>query len=195
MQIESIIRRVNGSFITLPNSDGTRTAYHFRPVNQLPGAAHVAEVVDPAHLSRLLAIPEGYRVYSPGARQDSDMPITGEPPATPFDKPGEGTLIAGAPRVKPSAPSAPLLREDRATALVKEEVTDDEGFSPAAVLEHRISDITPRFKDFTYAQLEELEAVEASSDGENRAGLLKAIDRELKSRGRRDEAPAESNRG
>ena len=49
--------------IELPNADGTTSTYFFRPI--APGVAnseHVAEVTDPDHISRLLAVTEGYHV-------------------------------------------------------------------------------------------------------------------------------------
>ncbi|TNE66836.1 MAG: hypothetical protein EP336_09475 [Rhodobacteraceae bacterium] len=77
MLIERILKEPGGARITF--KDGA--AYHFKPRES--DGAHVAEVTDEGHVSRLLAIREGYRVAS-GA--DLDVPpgqtivetITGE---------------------------------------------------------------------------------------------------------------------
>ena len=55
MKIQCTIEREGGTHITL----GT-THYHFTPG---PDGAHVAELDDPEHIARLLAIPEGYRIH------------------------------------------------------------------------------------------------------------------------------------
>ena len=57
MLILSKIKRNPGTFITM--KDGTR--YAFMPND---AGDHVAEVENPAHIERLLSIPEGYGVYS-----------------------------------------------------------------------------------------------------------------------------------
>ncbi len=68
MKIECTLARKGGTFVEL---DG-RT-YHFKPDDNLK---HVAEVADEDHITRLLAIREGYRV------------LGDEPPAKPA-KPAE----------------------------------------------------------------------------------------------------------
>lgn len=58
--IASRFRRPNAP-IDLPNEDGTFKTYFFRPLDAKNASSeHVALVEDPAHISRLLAIPEGY---------------------------------------------------------------------------------------------------------------------------------------
>lgn len=56
MLIESKIKRPNGTVVVL---DGV--TYHFKPTDKI--AAHVAEIKEPKHVDRFLAIPEGYRAY------------------------------------------------------------------------------------------------------------------------------------
>lgn len=63
MKIESLIRRPGGSRVTI---DGA--VYLFEPEQE--GGPHVARVDDPAHVERLLSVPEGFRAlnraeYSP----------------------------------------------------------------------------------------------------------------------------------
>lgn len=55
MQIESIIRRKNGTRVTLD-----RTEYHFTPNEE---GAHVADVENDAHIQRFLSVPEGFKIY------------------------------------------------------------------------------------------------------------------------------------
>lgn len=60
MLIATYFKRPNAP-VNLPNADGTTTDYFFRPVHPgNPQSEHVAEVTDPAHIQRLLAITEGY---------------------------------------------------------------------------------------------------------------------------------------
>lgn len=54
MKIESILKRKNGTKISLGGID-----YHFKPDEK---GRHVANVTDQAHLAKLLSIPEGYRL-------------------------------------------------------------------------------------------------------------------------------------
>lgn len=55
MQIESIIRRKNGTRVTLGS-----TEYHFTPNAE---GAHVADVENDAHIQRFLSVPEGFKIY------------------------------------------------------------------------------------------------------------------------------------
>ncbi len=55
MQIESIIRRQNGTRVTLGS-----TEYHFQANAE---GAHVADVENDAHIQRFLSIPEGFKIY------------------------------------------------------------------------------------------------------------------------------------
>lgn len=62
MQIECKLKREGGSDIDIGG-----LIYEFRP---LPDGAHVADVADEEHIARFLAIPEGYRLYKPGQKED-----------------------------------------------------------------------------------------------------------------------------
>lgn len=62
MLIASRFQRPNAP-VELPNKDGTIARYFFRPIDPAsPASEHVAEVADPAHIQRLLGIPEGYYI-------------------------------------------------------------------------------------------------------------------------------------
>lgn len=65
MLIESKIKRANGTVITLQGE-----VYHFQP--KVVGGPHIADVKNPEHVDRLLAIPEGYRAVMEG-RKDADQ--------------------------------------------------------------------------------------------------------------------------
>lgn len=69
MKIESIIRRKAGTNVKLDD-----TNYHFAAGDD---GAHVAEVTDPAHVKRLLGIPEGFREYGQ-AQADANKPKAAE---------------------------------------------------------------------------------------------------------------------
>lgn len=57
MKIESIIRRADGTKVTLD-----RTNYTFSPADkENPDSPHICDVTDPRHIAALLAITEGYR--------------------------------------------------------------------------------------------------------------------------------------
>lgn len=55
MKLECILKRKEGTRVELGGLE-----YHFEP---LADGAHVAEVADNAHMDRLLAVPEAYKVY------------------------------------------------------------------------------------------------------------------------------------
>ncbi|MGP9790694.1 hypothetical protein [Roseinatronobacter sp. NSM] len=59
MKIESKIKRPKGTFIEM--ADGTRYAFF-----ENDKGAHVADVENPTHIERLLAIPEGFGIYNEG---------------------------------------------------------------------------------------------------------------------------------
>lgn len=67
MLIQSILIREGGSHVEL---DGV--TYHFAPI---PTGEHVAEVESDDHIDRLLAIPEGFRVFR-RAKEDAP-PLSG----------------------------------------------------------------------------------------------------------------------
>lgn len=68
MDIESIIRRKDGTHVTLGNIE-----YHFRPDPAYDGA-HVAAVEDPDHIGRFLGIREGYRAArKAGSQADAEI--------------------------------------------------------------------------------------------------------------------------
>ncbi|HTN66415.1 MAG TPA: hypothetical protein VL051_09565 [Burkholderiaceae bacterium] len=73
MQIECVLKRDGGTQINLGAA-----LYHFQP--QADGA-HVASVDDDAHIERLLAIPEGYRIYR-GSKAKQDVAQQPAPTAT-----------------------------------------------------------------------------------------------------------------
>lgn len=74
--IESLIREKGGRRIPFGNHAVTAVVYHFKPENgnlddvEVP---HVCEVADPVHASRLLAISEGFRLYS---AKNAGLPTT-----------------------------------------------------------------------------------------------------------------------
>ena len=68
MDIESIIRRKDGTHVTIGNIE-----YHFRPDPAHDGA-HVAAVEDPDHIGRFLGIREGYRAArKAGSQADAEI--------------------------------------------------------------------------------------------------------------------------
>lgn len=73
MRIESIIRRQDGSTVTL----GDKT-YKFTVGDD---GFHVCEVEDPAHIERLLSIKEGFRAASQAQAELPDLePVAVEQP-------------------------------------------------------------------------------------------------------------------
>lgn len=66
MQIESIIRRKNGTTVVLGE-----TEYQFGPSD----GPHIATVENEAHIERFLSIPEGFRVYGdqPAKQEDTSQ--------------------------------------------------------------------------------------------------------------------------
>ena len=91
IKVECIIRREGGSRVTIG-----KNTYHFKP--QADGA-HVCEIDHPPHLSRLLSISEGYRVYDPDL---VDEPAQ-EPEPAPEPKPAPVTT-----EPQPAAPESPV---------------------------------------------------------------------------------------
>lgn len=83
MLIESLIKRLGGSFVDLGG-----TEYHFKPVGDDGTGAHVADVTDDSHAAVLLTIPQ-YRPYG----KDAQAP---EEPAPVKDaETGEGAESTG----------------------------------------------------------------------------------------------------
>lgn len=68
MKLACPVKRPGGSHIELWGKE-----YHFQ---EQPDGAHVAEVEDPAHQDRLLAI--GYKIYRPGQMQQAEAPAAGK---------------------------------------------------------------------------------------------------------------------
>lgn len=63
MKVQCLIQRKGGTQISFGNNPLTAKTYHFLPIDDKPNAPHVAVVDDEEHLSALLAVPEGYRLY------------------------------------------------------------------------------------------------------------------------------------
>jgi hypothetical protein len=72
MRIESLIRRPGGTTVTLNDTD-----YRFVPSGDDP--RHIADVEDPDHIDRLLAIPEGYRLARDGKASKPAAPKPAAP--------------------------------------------------------------------------------------------------------------------
>lgn len=73
MKIESLIKRKNGTIVELDEH-----RYHFKPSATDP--RHLADVKVKAHISRLLAIPEGFQVADEELPEDPEEqpgPVTG----------------------------------------------------------------------------------------------------------------------
>lgn len=106
--IESIIRRPNGTRVTLGN-----TNYHFKPD---AAERHVAEVSEPAHVDRFLAIPEGYRIAERLAATDGIAAFAqqNQPnPEPPPQKPAATNTIT--PNADPDADSGDKTVEQDST--------------------------------------------------------------------------------
>lgn len=105
--IESIIRRPNGTRVTLGS-----TNYHFKPD---AAERHVAEVSEPAHVDRFLAIPEGYRAAERLAVTDgiSAAVQQSQPNPEPPQKPAATNTIT--PNADPEPPVADKTDEPDST--------------------------------------------------------------------------------
>ena len=92
MKIELTIRRKNGSKVEL----GGRT-YHFKPDDKDPGGPHVAEVTEPAHVERLLAIPEYRKADTKAAKAEAQtlgtLPATGDAAVDAQTKEGQPSAL------------------------------------------------------------------------------------------------------
>ena len=74
MQIESIIRRKNGTRVTLDS-----TEYHFTPNAE---GAHVADVENDAHIQRFLSVSEGFKIYRTAKVDKQPESVLAGTPAT-----------------------------------------------------------------------------------------------------------------
>lgn len=63
VMVQSLIRRKGGTQVSFGSNPLTAVTYHFLPIDDTPNAPHVAKVANEEHLSAMLAIPEGYRLY------------------------------------------------------------------------------------------------------------------------------------
>jgi len=89
MLIRSIIVRGGGTFITMPNADGSPdTEYAFKPNAK---GDHVASVKDLAHMIRLLSITEGFAFYEaePGDSKAANTPTPANETQTIADEAAE----------------------------------------------------------------------------------------------------------
>lgn len=114
-----------GAPIDLPNKDGSVSTYFFRPVDSRNASSeHVADVTDPDHISRLLAIPEGYYVSQAEVALQSvsgvSKPVS--PPAQP--PPKDETASEG------RAPETQDLGEVDAANTGDGDSPNDEGTAP-----------------------------------------------------------------
>lgn len=87
--------------VELPTKDGKTTTYFFRPIDpKVPESEHVADVTDPDHIARLLAIPEGYHVAQSEAllqAAEQGAQVAGKPkPRVSDAPPGQPEQSAGA---------------------------------------------------------------------------------------------------
>lgn len=82
MKIECTIKRPGGT-----KADIGGTEYHFKPVDDSPLAAHVAEVTNERHIARFLEISESYRPADGETAPASRMPASPAKPARNPDVP------------------------------------------------------------------------------------------------------------
>lgn len=71
--VESIIKRNGGTIVDFDGPEGANVRYHFKDDGM---GNHVAIITNPNHLSRLLAIPEGYRLVGAAAAPNQNQPAT-----------------------------------------------------------------------------------------------------------------------
>lgn len=110
MLIATYFKRPN-SPIELPNGDGTFKTYFFRPIDpSVDGSEHVADVIDKAHIARLLTITEGYYIANADGLLDAAAAAaTIKPPTAPIPQPEP-----------PAAPAAPSLLDQAIPAIAAE---------------------------------------------------------------------------
>lgn len=142
MKLALRIHRTGGSIIPMPNADGRPdTVYHFKPETAAPGAPHVCEVADEAHLARFLSI----AAYSIADAPTLPAAIPVSPVAAVTAPTTEGAPTTEAPAVSPAlaaqAPepepqrdptAADLERFDRPTLMKVYE--DVKGVRPHAAI-------------------------------------------------------------
>lgn len=139
MKIESIIRRADGTLVTLD-----RTNYTFKP--ETDDGPHVCEVENARHIAALLAITEGYRAAE-GEEIPEGLPNVGRPSAPAPTIPREMT---------------PILLEDDDTEDGKADAEADR----AAYLEQLQKDAAERAKvlqDFADADVRSLDGLGTES--------------------------------
>jgi hypothetical protein len=113
MLIECKLKRKGGTKIEFANEDGDVTHnYHFVPRADLPAVPHLAEITEPAHIERLLTLPEAYREFTGQAPTKRAATIT-KPAAAPAAEPEPETAIANSPVV--ASIRALSVRELKAT--------------------------------------------------------------------------------
>ena len=96
MKIECILKRPGGTTAEIGGID-----YTFEPLSD---GAHVADVLNEAHIDRFLAIPDGYKVYH-GKETPSGKPQvakTANAPALPSDAHKAGKNLSGSTSHPPS---------------------------------------------------------------------------------------------
>lgn len=156
-KLECKIRRKGGTENTMPNPDGSRTTYHFKPVDPTRAdSPHVAEVDDQAHYDRFLSVaPECY------------VPFDGKAPKVHFPKPG-------------TAPQ-PAAVEVQAGETIEHDLGDRVQDKAAPHERLSVSDLSAGIVagKFTPEQLREMLAAEEES-GSPRKNFVKAITQALK---------------
>ena len=116
--VESIIRRAKGSTVIL---DGRE--YRFIANPEYDGA-HVVEMDDPAHVSRLLRHPEGWRIYGDKTVAAPPKPAAAEGQTPSIDPDTGDNMSALEGQGDAPAPAAPAPADDAPTevALTVEQI-------------------------------------------------------------------------
>jgi hypothetical protein len=160
MKIQSILVRAGGTHVTFDENDNWPAGnYHFKPETNEPGAPHVCEVTDEAHIHRFLSLPESFRVWLGDDIEQPSGPAKRSSAAGLELTAGGGESGAVVPPKQPEGETSPAVAEIR---------------------ELSIKDLKGKIN--TYAKddlLAALEAEKASTEEAPRKGWIEVIEAHL----------------
>lgn len=187
MLIACKFRRPNAP-VELPTKDGKTTTYLFRPIDpNAPESEHVAEVTDPDHISRLLAIPEGYHIAQSEAlirAAEDGAQVAAKPKATPSAA-QVGAAAQSAVAANAGAVKVPDATAETSAAAATGQAGPPDGTPEEAAAKNEAAmallALSPRdFKKAVGAQadravLETALAIESGKGADERATYTKAL--------------------
>ena len=175
MKIRSLLERPNGTEVSFSACDRWPAGeYHFKPDLSIPGAPHLAEVTEEAHINRFLSLGDSFRVHIEEPPTKPSAPLV----TNPSDPAGTVAIPA---KVDTPADEDPLLKVQKDPASTGSAVDPQLAAAASQIRELSVKELKAQINTYPPEQLRAaVEAEKANTEDKPRKSWIDVVEAHLR---------------